>query len=265
MTQERTTAQEKQGAAASLLNGFAVLEALATSSRPQLGVTEISAIVDLHKSTVSRMLTGLAEAGYVERDESTGRYRLGLGMIGLAGPLLAELDIRRVAAPYLEELTDATGETSAIAIWNGAEGVVVEQYASPHQVKHSASIGTRYHRFASSSVRVFLAALPDEEVERLLSPDGSIRFNGSLEEARAALAEVREAGVAINDGGTTIEEYGVSAPVHDYRGEIAGCLTASAPRTRVQHLGTQEMLMEAVLETAATITARLGGREGARG
>ena len=169
MLEPQTTADKPQGAAASLLNGLTVLEAFSVAKRSLLGVTEISELVGLHKSTVSRMLTGLDEAGYVQRDEDTGRYRLGLGMIGLAGPLLAELGVRRAALPHLEELTEATGETAAIAVWNGTNAIVVEQTASPHQVKHSAAIGTRYNKFASSSVRVFLAELPPEETDRLLA------------------------------------------------------------------------------------------------
>ena len=260
MASERSP-QEKQGAAASLLNGFTVLEAFSTSDRPLLGVTEIAEIVDLHKSTVSRMLAGLSEAGYVQRDESTGRYRLGLGVIGLAGPLLAELDIRRAAAPHLEAMTEATGETSALAVWNRTEAIVVEQFASPHQVKHSASIGTRYTRLASSSVRIFLAELPAAEADELLRAHdfGIEDYSGPEHPVHQELASARADGIALNDGLTTVDEYGVSAPVRDYRGELVGCLTASAPRSRVQHLGTQEVLRLAVLEAAAQVTARLGG------
>lgn len=257
-----STPHEKQGAAASLLNGFTVLEAFSRSANPLLGVTEIAETVNLHKSTVSRMLTGLAEAGYVQRDETTGRYRLGLGMIGLAGPLLAELDIRRAAAPHLEAMTASTRETSAIVVWNGTESIVVEQFASPHQVKHSASIGTRYNLIASSSVRVFLAELPAAEADRLITAQGfGIEDYAGLEDAlHQDLATTREQGYAINDGRTTIDEYGVSAPVRDYRGRIAGCITASAPRSRAIHLGIQEVLRDAVLDGASQVTARLGGR-----
>lgn len=249
-----------QGAAASLLNGLAVLEAFSVASRPLLGVTEISELVGLHKSTVSRMLTGLTESGYVQRDDVTGRYRLGLGMIGLAGPLLAELDVRRAALPHLEELTATTGETAAIAVWNGTNAIVVEQTASPHQVKHSASIGTRYNKFASSSVRVFLAELPPEEVGRLLSGGIILRdsYRGFEDGAHEDLRLVHDQGYAVNDGETTYEEYGVSAPVRDYRGKVVGCITASAPRSRVQFRASQQVLRDAVLETAERVSARLG-------
>lgn len=253
---------DKQGAAASLLNGLAVLESFSVASRPLLGVTEISELVGLHKSTVSRMLTGLAESGYVQRDDATGRYRLGLGMIGLAGPLLADLNVRRAALPHLEELTETTSETAAIAVWNGTNAIVVEQTASPHQVKHSASIGTRYNKYASSSVRIFLAELTPEEVGRLLS-GGIIQrdnYRGLEDSAHAHLRVVGEQGFAINDGDTTFEEYGVSAPVRDYRGKAVGCITASAPRSRVQFRDSQTILRDAVLQAAEQVSARLGSR-----
>lgn len=265
MTEERTRT-EKQGAAASLLNGLTVLEAFSVSDRPLLGVTEISELVGLHKSTVSRMLAGLTEAGYVQRDSDTGRYRLGLGMIGLAGPLLADLDVRRAALPHLEAMTATTQETSAIVVWNGTHGIVVEQTASLHQVKHSASIGTRYNKFASSSVRVFLAELPTGELEEVLGGGELVLPPEASADNYVAdrLARVREHGYAVNDGETTLEEYGVSAPVRDYRGLVVGCITASAPRSRVQHLGSEQLLADAVLETAAAVTARLGGRASGR-
>ena len=251
--------ESTQGVAASLLNGLAVLEAFSID-RPVLGVTEIANRVDLHKSTVSRILNGLTESGYIQRDEESGRFRLGLGLLMLSGPLLADLDVRRAALPYLENLTSETRETSAISVWNGKEAIVVEQVASPHQVKHTAAIGTRYPRYESSSVRVMLAGLPPAEVLRLME-DGHITIeldSGAPQPVAAHLEQVREAGYAVNDGYTTDEEYGVSAPVRDYRGSVVGCITVSAPRSRVHKTNSAEALAEAVMRTARQVSERLG-------
>ncbi|MDJ0354662.1 MAG: IclR family transcriptional regulator [Actinomycetota bacterium] len=249
-----------QGAAASLLNGLGVLEAFSIE-KPVLGVTEIAQKVNLHKSTVSRILTGLATAGYVERDEETGRFRLGLGLIGLSGPLLAELDVRRAAHAELERLTELTGETSALAVWNGTEAVVVEQIPSPHQVKHTAPIGTRYNLYESSSVRTFLAELPFATAQGMLD-QGLITH--SLESGLGSdylqhLTEVKKQGYAVNDGYTTFEEVGISAVVRDYRGVVVGCITTSAPRSRT---GQERISLLAglVLAAARTVSTRLGGR-----
>ena len=249
-----------QGAAASLLNGLNVLEAFSLG-KPVLGVTEIAQKVNLHKSTVSRILTGLANVGYVERDEETGRFRLGLGLIGLAGPLLAELDVRRAAHDDLEKLTNATGETSALAVWNGVEAIVVEEFPSPHQVKHTAAIGTRYSEYESASVRVFLAQLPFEQAEQLLEAGRITRSTepGPDSDDRQHLATVKEQGYAVNDGLTSPEEVGIAAVVRDYRDEVVGCIVLSAPRSRT---GADRIAVHSasVLAAARSVSARLGHR-----
>ena len=248
-----------QGAAASLLNGLRVLEAFRTDS-PTLGVTEVSQLVDLHKSTVSRILSGLAEAVYVEREAESGRYRLGLGVIGLAGPLLAELDVRRLAQPVLEDLTLQTRETSALAVWNGTGAVVVEQVSSPQFVKHTAYIGTRYSRYESSSVRIFLSALPEGTVAQLLETNQISRSaaSGLGTDIMSHLADVRAHRLAFNDGSTDPQEFGISALVRDYRGAAVGCITLSAPRGRIS-VDQHAALGNAVRLAAEKVTERLGG------
>lgn len=258
-TRTSSTPDHRQGAAASLLNGLAVLEAFSIST-PTLGVTDVASRVGLHKSTVSRILSGLAEVGYVERQPESGRYRLGLSVIALSAPLLAELDVRRAALPYLQLLQEETSETAAVSVWNGSEAVVVEQVPSPHQVKHSASIGTRYTSLASSSVRVFLAELgpgPARQVvdaRRITIPDDT-GWTSSIEQE---LAEVRRRGYAVNDGRTTLEEFGLSAPVRDFRGYAVGCLTLSAPRSRVHREHDTTSLAASVQSAAQRVSIRLG-------
>ena len=66
---DEPNSRQPQGAPAALINGLSILESFSIK-RPSLGVTEISEIVGLHKSTVSRMLNGLAELGYVRREQT---------------------------------------------------------------------------------------------------------------------------------------------------------------------------------------------------
>lgn len=241
-----------------LLNALRVLEAFSITE-PVLGVTEIARRVDLHKSSVSRILATLEKAGYVERDDSTGRFRLGLGLIALTGPLLANLDVRRVAQPELEELTRRTGETSALMVWNGHESVVVEQVPSPKQVKHTAAVGTRYDTYQSASVQVFLSEMPRAEAQRLferrllVGPDDARAVDTYLDDLRDA----RERGYVVNDGRTSIEEVGISAPVHDHRGMLVAAVMLSAPRFRVPP-AMLEPLGRSVAEAARQVSARLG-------
>lgn len=243
-----------------LLNGIGVLGAF-SSEQPQLGVTEIAAKVGLHKSTVSRILATLEHTGLVERDEVSRRFRLGLGVLALAGPLLADLDVRRAAYPVLSDLSLRTGETAALMVWNEPEAVCVEEVASPHQVKHTTPLGTRYDTAVSSSVQVFCADVDENRVRGLLTR-GSLRSGEidewAVERYLARLSEVRERGYAVNYGETSAEEVGIAAAVHDHRGKQAAAVLLSAPRFRVSRQQV-DAYGETVREAAATITARLGG------
>lgn len=249
-----------------LKNGIAVLRAFSVDD-PLLGVSEIAVKIGLHKSTVSRILSTLELEGLVERDPSTRRFRLGLGIIAMAGPLLAHLDVRRVAYPVLRDLSRRVGETAALMVWDGGEAVCVEQVPSRHQVKHTTPLGTRYNTAASSSVQVFLAHLDAVEVRRLMM-SGRIDYPGvdesSLETYLVRLRKVADRGYAINYGETSIEEVGIAAQVVDHRGEQVAAVLISAPRFRVS---TDQVVLiaEAVVQSAADISSQLGDSSGSDG
>ncbi|GAB2732027.1 IclR family transcriptional regulator [Arthrobacter bambusae] len=256
-----TPANGDSKGASVLENAIAVLRSF-TAEEPLLGVTEIAGRIGLHKSTVSRILATFEQEHLVERDPESRRFRLGLGMIALAGPLLAELEERRVAYPVLRELSERTGETSALMVWNGSESMCVEQIASRHQVKHLAPLGARYNEALSSSVQVFLAAEDADRVRKLLR-SGSITLPGLDEEAlEAYLLRLQESvtrGWAFNFGETSIEEVGVASPVFDHRGDIVASVLIPAPKFRVSQ-DTLASLGEACQDAARKITTRLGGR-----
>lgn len=243
----------------SLLNGVRVLEAFSVAE-PLLGVNEIARRVNLHKSTVSRVLSTLEQVDLVERDEHSGRFSLGVGVIGLAGPLLAHLDVRRVAYPALEQLVRLTGETAALVIWSGHESVVVEQIPSPKQVKHTTPLGTRFNKAMSASVQVFLAEQHESNLRRLLR-HGMIADCGSGEEEVAQLLERLEAvhrqGFALNNGDTDPEELSVAAPTRDHRLNVVAAVLLSVPRSRTTPLLVADY-QRRVREAANVVSKRLG-------
>ncbi|NKX56685.1 IclR family transcriptional regulator [Arthrobacter mobilis] len=255
-----TTAGTDSRGASVLVNAIEVLRCFSVEE-PLLGVTEIASRVGLHKSTVSRILATLEQEDLVERDETSRRFKLGLGLIAVAGPLLAELDERRVAYPVLRELTERTQETSALVTWTGSSSVCVEQIPSPQQVKHTSPLGARYRTALSASVQVFLAAEEPERVRALLA-GGVLEYPSPtparIEEFIDRLKRVAAEGCATNYGETSVDEVGIAAPVHDHRGNIIAAVMIAAPRFRVspEHLG---ILAGACTAAARQVTARMGG------
>jgi DNA-binding IclR family transcriptional regulator len=266
MTESPASATSREARAASVVSHALRVLRCFSVDEPTLGVTEIAARVGLHKSTVSRLLATLEREDVVERDPQTRRYRLGLGLISVAGPLLAELDERRVAYPVLLELTEQTRETSALLVWNGDQAVCVEQIPSPRQIKHTTPLGTRYSTALSSSVQLFLAEQPAERVRALLLsgivelPDPT---EASIDVYLESLRQVVDDGVAVNYGKTSVEEVGVAAAVRDHRDQLVAAVMVAAPRYRVTP-EQAEQLAAAAVAAAREVSQRLGASPGAR-
>ena len=97
---------------------FQVLEMLAEHG--EMGLMEISTELGLHKSTVHRLLMSLIYMGYAKQDETTQKYMLSYKIVSMAGKILERTDILQIAKPYMERLSDISGEAVHLVqrIWN---------------------------------------------------------------------------------------------------------------------------------------------------
>lgn len=233
-----------------IASAMAVLRCFGTDA-PLLGVVEIADEIGLHKSSVSRLLTTMESEDLVERDPASKKYRLSLGLLAIAGPLLADIDVRRAAAPVLQETAAQAGETASLMIWGGDGSVTIEQAHAPRPVKHSVDLGTRYRSLASSSVRVLLRGMQEPERSQALEA------LGATESDMLAVSAADDERTCVNDGLTTPEELGVSAPVRDHRGHVVAALMLAAPRHRIDATA-----LIGLRETCAAAADRVSERMG---
>jgi len=226
----------------------------------ELGVTSISRRVGFHKSTVSRLLSALREEGFVEQNPENGKWRLGLGLLGLAGAVLERMDLRKVTLTPLRILSAQTQETINITVLNGNECVNIESIPSPQSIQHTGRLGRRTPLHCTSTGKVFLAFLTPEERDVLLSSTLLPCTEKSIVDWRAleqVLEHVREQGYAIAH-----EEYeeglsAIAAPIHDHTSQIVATVSISGPSYR---MGSDqiEKFVEPLKETAHNISAQLG-------
>jgi len=226
----------------------------------ELGVMELSRRVDLHKSTVSRLLATLEREGLIERVPATDKYRLGFLLVRLAGQVMHFGDVREAARPVLVELSERSHETVHLAVLDGDEVVNVEQIAGPHMVREANWVGRRTPLNCVANGKALLAFQPAPTIERILSgplPRYTEQTITDPQRLRRDLARARERGYAQALG--EIEEglNAVAAPVRDAAGAIVAAVSVSGPAYRVTadripDLGAQ------VIAAAGQISARLG-------
>jgi DNA-binding IclR family transcriptional regulator len=214
----------------SLDRTFDILELLA-QHRNGLGVSDIGRRLELHKSTVSRLLRSLEARGYIARDPSTGLYRLGLKFIELVGAQLDNLELRIEAKPAMHQLAQATGQTAFLAIRQGREAAYVEKAESFDSLRRYSIIGTRVPLHCSALGKALLTACSPAFVRDLLGGAPlEKRTENTLTSIEALLDELR----AAREWGFTMDreenEDGVrcvAAPIEDYRGEPIAAVSVS--------------------------------------
>src|SRR5205814_6798796 len=138
-------------------------------SEPEMRVTDLARRLEVHKSTAFRLLSTLEEHGLVEQNPTTEKYRLGYGLVRLAGAVVAELDLARASRSVLQELATRTGETVNLAILQGDQVVNIDQIAAPNLVVNVNWVGKQTPLHATSNGKVLLAHLAEEERRRVLS------------------------------------------------------------------------------------------------
>ena len=246
------------GPVQSVDRAVAILEILARDG--EAGVTEVARELGVHKSTASRLLAALDRRELVAQDTSRGKFRLGVGLLRLAGAAGRGLDLTQESRPVCRALAQEVGETVNLAILSGRDALYLDQVAGPAALSPHNWAGQRIPLHATSDGKVLLAHRPAAEIlEHLALP--LERFTDhtvtALPEFSRLLAQVRERGYAtavdeLEDGLTA-----VAAPVRDAGGVVIASISASGPSFRIP-AARVEVLAAAVRRAAAEASRRLG-------
>ncbi len=235
-----------------------VLEILAR--RGDTGVTEIAIELGVHKSTAFRLVSVLEQRGLVEQHSERGKYRLGLGLVRLAGATTAKLDLTQQGRPVCEALAREVGETINVAVLSGHDALYLDQVAGTSALQMHNWVGQLIPLHCTSNGKALIAFLPeDRQRELLVQP--LVRFTDStitdVDLLLKELATVREQGYA-----TAFEELeqglvAVAAPIRDLSGNVVASLSASGPVFRLER-DRIPGIAAAVRTGAAEISRRLG-------
>jgi DNA-binding IclR family transcriptional regulator len=211
-----------------------VLEILAR--RGEVGVTDIASELGVHKSTAFRLVSVLENRGLVEQHSERGKYRLGLGLVRLAGATTARLDLTQQGRTVIEGLAREIGETMNITILSGSDALYIDQVAGTSALQMHNWVGQLVPLHCTSNGKALIAWMTQDRQRELLSLPLA-RFTDAtitdLDDLLKELAHVREQGYA-----TAFEELeqgliAVAAPIRDMSGNVVASLSASGPVFRL--------------------------------
>lgn len=251
---------EKEQTVQTLDRTLDIIELLSTSHQG-MGVTEIGQKLNLHKSTVFRLLNALLRRGYAEKDPKKGLYRIGLKFIEISSLRMHQLELKTEASPFMRHLAETTGQVTHLALLDGADVVYIEKIDVVQSLRLYSQIGRRIPVYCSALGKALLSGQSRERLLQVLEGIGFETFTeNTITDPETLLEEVdkvRERGWASDNEEHERGIRCIAAPVKDFTGKIIAALSISGDRNALRpSLDARHARM--VMEAAEGISVRMG-------
>jgi DNA-binding IclR family transcriptional regulator len=223
----------------------------------RLTIGEVAQRLGVHRSTASRLMATLERHRLLELD-GPGTYRLGLGLVSLAGHVLTRFPVRDGAREIVRRLRDDTEENVYLGVLDGDEVIYIDQVSSPHVRLSLDWVGRRQRLAAGVTGVVLLAYQPPDAIDELLRESRAEGDSAVPHLGHELLARVRDQGHLARYEDPVEAYAAVAVPVRDRGGAVVAALCLSVPhhRTTAEHF--ERELVPAAVRGAALISENLG-------
>ena len=220
-----------------------------------LSYTEILKMFPLPKGTLFKILLTLESEELIRRDQDSGKYELGMKLIEWGTGARSQLEIRKIALPFMQKLSEDIDCTIHLTVVSHGEVLPIESFESgsttwPHYLFHGG-VGIAAPLHATAAGKAILAFMSRDELADTLKGKGLQKFTEStittMPRLREALAEVRRTGYAVSNAEHHEMVRGVAAPIRDNEGKVFASLSALGVTSRM----TTEWLPEVALQVVA--------------
>ena len=229
-------AERARGGVQSIGRAFAIIEEIARN-RDGIGLAELSKRVGLHNSTTFHLVKTMVSLGYVRQLKDSKRYRIGRPLFALAASALDEIEMMSLATPVLDDLARATGESAHFSVPMGDAVVVLARTSGPGAFQLTDRVGVVRPAHCTALGKIMLAALAPDQFARYLQRAELKAYTPksitSAEQLACEIAEVRRAGLAVDDGEFDSELRCAALPVRNFSGQVIGAIGISGPVWRL--------------------------------
>jgi len=264
VTETRATAEP----GADSTSGVQVVDRIAAifqclvSTTAEVGIGDLSRRTGLSKATVHRLLVALEQNRFVEQNPETRQYRLGLRLFELGSHAVSQVDLVAIAEPFMEELAEATGETTHLGVIRDGMVLYIAKVEGWHALRMPTQVGTRMPLHSTALGKVLLAHLGDAEREAFIQDlnmtSTTTHTVTKPELLEAALTSVRSNGFAVDNEELEVGLRCIAAPIRNYTGQVIGAISVSGPTTRMTVTKTSEIAVQ-IVKAATSASERLGG------
>jgi IclR family KDG regulon transcriptional repressor len=234
-----------------------------TSESPEMQFAQIQSRIDLHKSTLYRLIEAMKSHGLLGQDKETGKYFPGLKLFEVGILAVGRLQVSKCATSTLEQLVVQTGETAHLCILDGHEVVYIDKVESHQTLRMPSNIGRRNPAYCTGVGKAILAHLAEEEIEKYLSQVSLRALTKKTivtpNELRKELKETLLRGYSVDDEEISEGLRCIGAPIRDFSGKVIAGVSIAGPIMRITKTKVPE-LGACVVDAANRISEQFGFR-----
>lgn len=229
-------------------NALDLLEALC-EGEDEVRISQLSERLGMNKTSIFRLLATLENRGYVEKQEKSGKYKLGLSAYEMGQKLLSRMGLLRTAKPVIEKLARECNEALYLTVPRGNEILLLDMVDTTQQVKIISLLGKRYPITGPSAGRVILA-------HSTAHLKACTRDNlGALE---AELPKIAEQGYCCDAGRFGEGIASLAVPLFKEQKSILGSLCMIGPEFRLTEEKIENDLLPRLKDAGIVISSKLG-------
>jgi len=237
------------------------LEILELLAREGMTATDIQHKMALNKSTVHRLMMTLLNRGFVERNDQTGIYQIGLKLVEISSIRLNHVELKTEALPYLHQLANKLNQSVQLAIYDEGEAVFIEKIEKYQSFHMFCQIGKRIPLYCSGVGKSLLLDKSDQEVRDILGETVFEAFTQdtlkSVDDLIEDLHSAKERGYTSDHAEHEDNVHCVAMPIYDYRSKIIAAASVTGFSEKV-YKEEGETARKYLKITCDAISRRLG-------
>jgi len=244
-----------------VFRAFRLIEFLGAPNS-EYSLTELSKKLDLSVGAIHRITNTLIQIGYLVKDEKTKKFRLTPKWLPIGFGILASLEIRKIALPYLKQLYKEIGETVSLVVRDGDDVIYLERLITQDLIGFNIRAGLRRPMYPNSMGKAILAFLPDNEqreiIKRTIAKSNGTGEPLDTDTILKELNQIRERGYAVNKVQYSGGALAISVPILNHQGQPIAGINVGFPLNKPQDEKKFNEFVQLLLDTGKAISAEIG-------
>jgi DNA-binding IclR family transcriptional regulator len=228
--------------------------------KTELRLSDIADELDLNMSTVHGIISTLKYHGFIDQDEESKKYRLGIQFLEFGTAVENSLSIREIVQPYVNEVCNLVEETVHLGTLRNLDVIYLAKTESRQSVRMVTQIGSRISAYRTGIGKAMLAYLGDDVITELI-PDNLKQYTPNTITNKLDFIKecekIRKLGYALDNEESELGLTCVAAPIFNHLGVAQYGISVSGPTIRMTDEKIQEII-KIVQKVTMEISMKLG-------